>query len=110
MTDEKTAPKTTPESTKRFRLTIAALKNVEDAEDRQVRSLIGEFQTFFQLYVDQRLREVESREPLPFAGVPSGATGLSNRLTEGSGGPVAQQSLIGKATTPTTNWGDQRIK
>lgn len=104
MTDETTKPKTTPESTKRFRLTIAALKNVEDATDQQVRSLIGEFETFWRLYVDQRMREVESREPLPFPNT-------AKMIDAARAGQMRDaQSVIQRGVEPTTTWGSQQGK
>lgn len=117
MTDEKTetkpAQKTTPESTKRFRLTMAALRFVEDANDTHVRAAIGEFQTFFQLYVDQRIREVESREPLPFQADVSkfpNTSMIDVMKAQEAQGIQDTKDVIGRGTTPTTNWGDQRIK
>jgi len=59
-----TAPKkTTPESTRRFRLTLAALKAVEEAADHEVQTAIGEFDTFRELYIAAKLREVDARNP-----------------------------------------------
>ena len=64
MTDQKTEKKTTPESTRRFRLLLSALRNIEDAQDHEVHTAIGEAHTFMELYVSARLREVDARVPL----------------------------------------------
>jgi len=63
MADQKTEKKTTPESTRRFRLTLAALKAVEEAPDHEVQTAIGEFDTFRELYIAAKLREVDARNP-----------------------------------------------
>lgn len=92
MTDQKTGPKkTTPESTRRFRLTLAALRSVEEAADHEVGNAIQEFESFKELYIAARLREVDNRTAqLPTQGLDSTASGLE-KSPRGTLYPMAQQ-------------------
>jgi hypothetical protein len=67
-TDQKTE---TRESTRRYRMLTAALKNLEKAPDATYHVYLEEFDVIRRLYVAARSREVEDRSPKAFL-IPAG--------------------------------------